>query len=80
MAPAKLKDTIPGISGTRNLGDNLSDLKAQVAANNKGIGLVEALIQEFTLPVVQAYMRFIQVTAGNAGLLDVIVYISVQCA
>ena len=26
---------IPGCSGTRNLQDNLSDLKAQVAANKK---------------------------------------------
>lgn len=30
MAPAELADTIEGISGTRNLSDNLSDLKAQV--------------------------------------------------
>jgi len=32
QAPGKLVDKIPGISGTRNLGDNLSDLKAQVRA------------------------------------------------
>ena len=31
MAPGK----IPGSSGTRNLADNLSDLKAQIAANHK---------------------------------------------
>lgn len=31
MAPASL----PGSSGTRNLKDNLSDLKAQIAANQK---------------------------------------------
>lgn len=31
MAPGK----IPGSSGTRNLTDNLSDLKAQIAANQK---------------------------------------------
>lgn len=61
MAPAKLKDQIPDISGTRNLSDNLSDLKAQVAANNKGISLVKELIEEYSLEVVQAYMRFIQV-------------------
>lgn len=30
LAPGKLADRIPGISGTRNLSDNLSDLKAQV--------------------------------------------------
>ena len=60
MAPGKLADKIPGISGTRNLSDNLSDLKAQVAANNKGIGLVSDLIAEYSLPVVQAYMNFIQ--------------------
>ncbi len=40
MAPGKLADTIPGCSGTRTLADNLSDLRAQIAANNKGIALV----------------------------------------
>lgn len=63
MAPADLRDTIPGISGTRALNDNLSDMKAQVASNFKGIGLVTALIEEYTLEVVQAYMHHIQVTA-----------------
>lgn len=33
LAPGK----IPGCSGTRNLQDNLSDLKAQIAANQKVI-------------------------------------------
>lgn len=61
MAPAKLTSEIPGISGTRALSDNLSDLKAQVAANNRGIDLVGDLIAEHSLPVVQAYMKFIQV-------------------
>jgi hypothetical protein len=32
MAPGKLAASIPGCSGTRNLSDNLSDLKAQVGA------------------------------------------------
>lgn len=31
MAPSK----VPGSSGTRNLADNLSDLKAQIASNRK---------------------------------------------
>jgi 5-oxoprolinase (ATP-hydrolysing) len=33
MAPGKLADQLPGCSGTRNLSDNLSDLKAQVGAS-----------------------------------------------
>lgn len=49
MKPAEL----PGSSGTRNLGDNLSDLKAQVAANQKGISLVGELIDYYGLDVVQ---------------------------
>ncbi|DBA91131.1 hypothetical protein WJX77_000744 [Trebouxia sp. C0004] len=66
MAPADLKEQIPGISGTRALNDNLSDMKAQVASNFKGIGLVTALIEEYTLEVVQAYMHHIQANAEQA--------------
>ena len=51
----------PGSAGTRNLHDNLSDLRAQVAANQKGINLVQELMDEYSLPVVQAYMAHIQV-------------------
>ncbi|CAG8455331.1 18663_t:CDS:10 [Rhizophagus irregularis] len=53
----------PGCSGTRCLRDNISDLKAQVAANHKGIKLVKALIQEYGLDVVQAYMMHIRYNA-----------------
>lgn len=53
----------PGCSGTRCLRDNISDLKAQVAANHKGITLVKALIQEYGLDVVQAYMIHIRYNA-----------------
>jgi 5-oxoprolinase (ATP-hydrolysing) len=53
MSPARLADTIPGCSGTRNLSDNLSDLKAQVAANQRGITLVQELIGEYGREVVQ---------------------------
>lgn len=31
MAPGKLSASVPGISGTRCLADNLSDLRAQVS-------------------------------------------------
>jgi 5-oxoprolinase (ATP-hydrolysing) len=56
LAPGKL----PNNSGSRNLTDSISDLKAQVAANRKGAVLVDELVDEYTLPVVLAYMTHIQ--------------------
>jgi len=56
----------PNCKGTRALGDNLSDLRAQVAANNHGARLVRGLVQEYNLPFVQAYMNFIQLNAESA--------------
>lgn len=53
----------PGCSGTRCLADNLNDLKAQIAANQKGINLISALISDYTQTVVQFYMRNIQANA-----------------
>lgn len=55
-----------GATGTRNLADNISDLKAQVAANQKGIQLVSELIDAYGLSVVQAYMNYIQENAEVA--------------
>lgn len=56
----------PGGSGTRTLSDNLSDLKAQVAANYKGIVLLQRLVDDFTYEVVKLYMGGIQSTAEVA--------------
>ena len=53
-------------TGTRRLSDNLSDLKAQVAANTRGIDLILEMIDHYGLDVVQAYMRYIQQTAETA--------------
>ncbi|KAL8817474.1 MAG: hypothetical protein Q9223_003701 [Gallowayella weberi] len=50
----------PECSGTRCLADNLNDLKAQIAANQKGISLISALIEDYGEEVVQFYMRNIQ--------------------
>jgi 5-oxoprolinase (ATP-hydrolysing) len=55
-----------GCSGTRCLADNLSDLRAQIAANTRGIQLIQNLIAEYSLPCVQAYMYAIQRTAETA--------------
>ncbi|KAI9293057.1 5-oxoprolinase [Neoconidiobolus thromboides FSU 785] len=53
-------------SGTRCWEDNLSDLKAQVAANNIGIQLVNQLINDNSLNVVLSYMKFIRQNANSA--------------
>ncbi|RYP02931.1 hypothetical protein DL764_005508 [Monosporascus ibericus] len=50
----------PGCSGTRCLADNINDLRAQVSANQKGISLIEGLIQEYGEDTVQFYMVNIQ--------------------
>ncbi|KAG7379521.1 hypothetical protein PHYPSEUDO_008498 [Phytophthora pseudosyringae] len=52
--------------GTRNLRDNLSDLRAQVAANQRGVVLMHELCAEYSLPVVTAYMNYIQQAAEIA--------------
>lgn len=56
----------PPISGTRLLADNISDLKAQVAANRKGIELVLEMVDHYGLDVVQAYMGHVQDAAEEA--------------
>ena len=53
-------------AGTRALADNLSDLKAQVAANRKGITLLNELVQSHSLKVVQAYMKHLRDNAGQS--------------
>ncbi|KFZ02962.1 hypothetical protein V502_11347 [Pseudogymnoascus sp. VKM F-4520 (FW-2644)] len=60
--PAKYE----GCSGTRCLQDNLSDLRAQVAANQRGISLINGLINEYGLKCVHNYMYAIQSTAEIA--------------
>jgi 5-oxoprolinase (ATP-hydrolysing) len=68
MAPGQLKPAYgrPPNSGTRRLEDNLYDLKAQVAANQKGAELLKEMIAHYGLEVVQAYMGHIQRNAEDA--------------
>ncbi|KAJ5769640.1 hypothetical protein N7520_004199 [Penicillium odoratum] len=56
----------PGCSGARCISDNLSDLKAQIAANNRGITLIQGLFAEYGVETVQKYMYAIQATAETA--------------
>jgi 5-oxoprolinase (ATP-hydrolysing) len=51
---------------SRNPVTNLADLRAQIAANEKGVAEVRAMIEHFGLDVVQAYMRHVQDNAEEA--------------
>ncbi|WKE72808.1 hydantoinase B/oxoprolinase family protein [Streptomyces sp. WP-1] len=51
---------------SRNPRTNLADLRAQIAANQKGVDEVRRMIDEFGLDVVQAYMRHVQDNAEEA--------------
>ncbi|WP_225836569.1 hydantoinase B/oxoprolinase family protein [Streptomyces sp. NK08204] len=51
---------------SRNVHTNLADLRAQIAANQKGVDEVRRMIEEFGLDVVQAYMRHVQDNAEEA--------------
>lgn len=62
VAPGKLA----GNYGARSISDNISDLKAQVAANQKGANLMHELVNEYSLEVVCAYMTHIQTCAEMA--------------
>ncbi|MEV6962204.1 hydantoinase B/oxoprolinase family protein [Streptomyces sp. NPDC051207] len=51
---------------SRNPKTNLADLRAQIAANQKGVDEVGHMIENFGLDVVQAYMRHVQDNAEEA--------------
>ncbi len=51
---------------SRNPSVNLADLRAQIAANAKGVEEVDKMIDHFGLDVVQAYMRHVQDNAEEA--------------
>ncbi|KAF8625677.1 hypothetical protein AX15_005254 [Amanita polypyramis BW_CC] len=53
----------PRCSGCRNIRDVESDLKAQIAANHKGIQLIHAIVEDYGLDTVQEYMYHIRVNA-----------------
>jgi 5-oxoprolinase (ATP-hydrolysing) len=50
----------------RNIKQNLADLQAQIAANQKGVDELLKMVDHFSLDVVQAYMRHVQDNAEEA--------------
>ena len=56
----------------RNVHQNIADLKAQIAANEKGVNELRKMIAQFGLDVVEAYMGHVQDNAAESvrGVLD----------
>ena len=50
----------------RNPVQNVNDIKAQIAANEKGVAELRKMVKQFTLPVVKAYMGHVQDNAAES--------------
>ena len=50
----------------RNAVQNINDIKAQIAANEKGVHELRKMVRHFTLPVVRAYMGHVQDNAAES--------------
>ena len=55
-----------GAYPSRNPEQNMADLKAQIAANEKGVQELRKMVDQFGLDVVQAYMRHVQDNAEES--------------
>ena len=51
---------------SRNPAQNIADLKAQVAANEKGVHELHAMVAQYGLDVVQSYMKHVQDNAEES--------------
>ncbi len=64
------KELYAALSGAkypaRNPLQNVNDLKAQIAANEKGVQELRKMVAHFTLPVVKAYMQHVQDNAAES--------------
>jgi len=50
----------------RNPLQNVNDMKAQIAANEKGVSELRKMVVHFTMPVVKAYMKHVQDNAAES--------------
>jgi 5-oxoprolinase (ATP-hydrolysing) len=67
MAGQAMADGTPAARyPSRNPQQNLADLKAQIAANEKGVQELRKMVAQFGLGVVQAYMRHVQDNAEES--------------
>ncbi len=51
---------------SRNIDQNLADLRAMIAANQKGLSELERMVRQYGLAVVHAYMRHVQDNAEES--------------
>ncbi|MFA6211118.1 MAG: hydantoinase B/oxoprolinase family protein [Candidatus Obscuribacterales bacterium] len=50
----------------RNIRQNINDIKAQIAANNKGIEALQAMVQKYGRKTVTNYMEYVRANAAAA--------------
>jgi 5-oxoprolinase (ATP-hydrolysing) len=50
----------------RNPAQNMADMRAQIAANEKGVSELGKMVDHFSMPVVDAYMRLVQDNAEES--------------
>jgi 5-oxoprolinase (ATP-hydrolysing) len=56
----------PPLPGAQSVDQNIADLKAQIAANEKGVAELRKMVAHFGLDVVQAYMGHVQDNAEES--------------
>jgi 5-oxoprolinase (ATP-hydrolysing) len=67
LREADMHDLLTGAAyPARSPSDNLADLRAQLAANEKGVAELRALVADFGLDVVMAYMGHVRENAAEA--------------
>src|SRR4029078_12345947 len=64
------KELMAALTGARyparNPVQNINDIKAQIAANEKGVAELRKMVALFTLPVGKAYMQHVQDNAAES--------------
>ncbi|OAR27334.1 5-oxoprolinase [Streptomyces sp. ERV7] len=67
LREAETRELLTGAAHpSRDPGTNLADLRAQIAANEKGIAELRRMTDEFGTDVVQAYMRHVRANAEES--------------
>jgi 5-oxoprolinase (ATP-hydrolysing) len=67
LQETKMREILTGTQyPTRNVEQNLADLRAQIAANTTGVQELNNMVQHFGLEIVQAYMQHVQDHAEEA--------------